>query len=485
MPPNSEHFPKSIVHWSAVKDTLAITIGKRICLFSLNFSTFMDLKRSQLANNLSEKASIVEATTAINDFCISNDGTALIAVEKRKSVLLWDITDIQSPDGEAKPIIKEPILTLPANQDISYSGVVMIDSALTNGAMRYVLLSYDQNRSFQIWDIDSRSIVQEIHIQQRNNESYCYMEYFSKAGMLVLSDTENNKFMFFHIKYPKVPNSLQNISQAQYLKVARISQEASTELPAIDYNAEYNFLPNNKIISFSLIETTGIPGVLFDIYVGHNNGATIVSVKEVDIALDNWGSAPKHPDVVSSVIDTSLQTADSKQNNKLIVKEKSNSQMPIRKHIISPVATLKAQRSRKFAGSTASSPTAIPSSAEATASAPTDDNMLKEPDNVPKSFEIAAISEKVFSDSSNGQSAPSNTTEEMPINSTVRAIPSSKKKKEILTRKSAAGPVVTEILKKENTNIEDLFERLSVPKLGQAVVKDMPLAADNGTVKGI
>ncbi|KAK9471420.1 uncharacterized protein V1510DRAFT_431334 [Dipodascopsis tothii] len=493
MPPNSEHFPKSVVHWSAIPDTLGVTIGKRVCLFPLSFNNFTDVKRSYLTNNLAEKASACESTTAIKDFCVSADGTVVAALDKRHAAVFWDATAVAAVDGDdasaAKPLIKDLVLGLPNRDDTAYSSIFLVDAPetyKTPAPKRFALLGYNQNRSFQLVHLASRALVNEFHLPASDKTPVSFVEYFASAAIVVLSDAAEDKFYFVHVAFPPVEPG-QTGSQAEYVRALK-PLPAGAAAPAVaagvDYVSTYTFGGDRTVISFTLLEPTSVPDVLFDIYVGHSKGATIISVKNTDVALGAWALAADWPGLATKALDKPLFD-EPKGDDKAKGKDAGERQVPIRKHIISPFTTLKAQKAKKLAASAAASPAvSTPTSTSPSSPAPADDEPAK--DKEPKEPAKQIMSILTAKPSSPLSAAPVTAPEPAPAavpapaplapapdapvdtdDTKDRKPATQKKKKEILTRK-------TDSAKRDNL-LADLFKPAETA--GAAPAAPAPAAA--------
>ncbi|KAK9376017.1 uncharacterized protein V1513DRAFT_290883 [Lipomyces chichibuensis] len=361
LPPNSEHVPKSRVHWPTIAGCVAVAISKRIYIFPLNPETFYDIRRASLPDRVGENAVVIESETGSKDFIFSVDGTAIASVNKEGTATIFDVSKLPPlGQGAEKATITYPLKAFTPRKGTRYMSINFIDSPEVVRAkkpLRFLLFGFNQNHSFHIWDLRHGRIVEEFHLPQGlNGSSLNGVSISYGTGMIVVSDVERNMFVFLHIKYPSGGIDAVAANQAEFIK-SLLSQPVRAESEAIgfDYVVEYSFFPGRSIISFSLLEITG-EDALLDLYICHDQGATIFPVSAKTIAFGSWSKANPLTSVSIRALEGVHETATpvvlngSKDASELVASPSQS--RPVKKHSIVPFGAMKA----KFASAAGKTP---------------------------------------------------------------------------------------------------------------------------------
>ncbi|KAK9431134.1 hypothetical protein V1505DRAFT_414758 [Lipomyces doorenjongii] len=361
LPPNSEHVPKSRVHWPTIAGCVAVAVSKRIYIFPLNPETFYDIRRASLPDRVGENAVVIESETGSKDFIFSVDGTAIASVNKEGTATIFDVSKLPPlGHGAEKATITYPLKAFAPRKGTRYMSINFIDSPEVVKAkkpLRFLLFGFNQNHSFHIWDLRQGSIVEEFHLPQGSNGSALNGVCISYGtGMIVVSDVERNMFVFLHIKYPSGGIDAVAANQAEFVK-SLLSQPvpAESETTGFDYVVGYSFFPGRSIISFSLLEITG-EDALLDLYICHDQGATIFPVSAKTIAFGSWSNANPLTSISTRALEAVPETAtpvvaDGSKDPSDLVASPSQSR-PVKKHSIVPFGAMKA----KIAGATGKTP---------------------------------------------------------------------------------------------------------------------------------
>ncbi|KAK9364184.1 hypothetical protein V1504DRAFT_465963 [Lipomyces starkeyi] len=388
LPPNSEHVPKSRVHWPTIAGCVAVAVSKRIYIFPLNPETFYDIRRASLPDRVGENAVVIESETGSKDFIFSVDGTAIASVNKEGTATIFDVSKLPPlGQGAEKATITYPLKTFTPRKGTRYMSINFIDSPEVVKAkkpLRFLLFGFNQNHSFHIWDLRQGRIVEEFHLPQGANGSALNGVSISYGtGMIVLSDVERNMFVFLHIKYPSGGIDAVAANQAEFIK-SLLSQPgpAESETIGFDYVVGYSFFPGRSIISSSLLEITG-EDALLDLYICHDQGATIFPVSAKTIAFGSWSKANPLTSVSTRALEAVPETvtpvvANGSRDVSDLVASPSQSQA-VKKHSIVPFGAMKA----KIAGATLKTPLRAATAVLAvsgTVSTPTKLNEEKEKD---------------------------------------------------------------------------------------------------------
>ncbi|KAK9369614.1 hypothetical protein V1509DRAFT_620012 [Lipomyces kononenkoae] len=352
LPPNSEHVPKSRVHWPTIADCVAVAVSKKIYIFPLNPENFFDIRRASLPDRVGESAVVIESETGSKDFVFSADGTAIASVNKEGTVTIFDVSKLPPlGQGSDKATITNALKSFTPRKGARYMSVNFIDSPEVVKAkkpLRFLLLGFNQNHSFHIWDLRQGKIVEEFHLPKAADGSASNgLSISYGTGMIVVSDVERNMFIFLHIQYPVGGMETTAENEAEFVK-SLLSQPSSgeTEATSFDYVVGYSFFPGRSIISFSLLEITG-EDALLDLYICHDQGATIFPVSASTIAFGSWSKVNPLASVSTRALDTvpettaPVETSTSKEASDAVASP-SQSQ-PVRKHSIVPFGAMKAK----------------------------------------------------------------------------------------------------------------------------------------------
>ncbi|KAK9386301.1 hypothetical protein V1515DRAFT_605109 [Lipomyces mesembrius] len=361
LPPNSEHVPKSRVHWPTIAGCVAVAVAKRIYIFPLNLETFYDIRRASLPDRVGENAVVIESETGSKDFIFSVDGTAIASVNKEGTATIFDVSKLPPlGHGAEKATITYPLKAFTPRKGTRYMSINFIDSPEVVKAkkpLRFLLFGFNQNHSFHIWDLRQGRIVEEFHLPQGSNGSALNGVCISYGtGMIVVSDVERNMFVFLHIKYPSGGIDAVAANQAEFIK-SLLSQPvpAESETIGFDYVVGYSFFPGRSIISFSLLEITS-EDALLDLYICNDQGATIFPVSAKTIAFGSWSKANPLPSVSTRALEAVPETATpmvangSKDASDLVASPSQS--RPVKKHSIVPFGAMKA----KIGGATGKTP---------------------------------------------------------------------------------------------------------------------------------
>ncbi|KAK9325960.1 hypothetical protein V1517DRAFT_128645 [Lipomyces orientalis] len=352
LPPNSEHVPKSRVHWPTIADCVAVAVSKRIYVFPLNPESFLDIRRASLPDRVGENAFVIESDTGSKDFIFSVDGTAIASVNKEGTVTIFDVSKLPSlGEGAEKATITHPLKAFTPRKGTRYMSINFIDSPEVVKAkkpLRFILLGFNQNHSFHIWDLRQGKLIQEFHLPQGSDGSALNGISISYGtGTIVVSDVERNMFLFVHIRYPSGGLDTIAANQAEFVK-SLLSQSANAEpeTPGFDYLVGYSFFPGRSIISFSLLEITG-EDALLDLYICHDQGATIFPVSAKTIAFESWCKASPLTSVstgaLEAVSESALPTEVSASKDTSDDVESPGRGQPLKKHSIVPFGSMKAK----------------------------------------------------------------------------------------------------------------------------------------------
>ncbi|KAK9238186.1 hypothetical protein V1525DRAFT_401780 [Lipomyces kononenkoae] len=352
LPPNSEHVPKSRVHWPTIADCVAVAVSKRIYIFPLNPENFFDIRRASLPDRVGENAIVIESETGSKDFVFSADGTAIASVNKEGTVTIFDVSKLPPlGQGPEMATITNALKSFTPRKGTRYMSINFIDSPEVVKAkkpLRFLLLGFNQNHSFHIWDLRQGKIVEEFHLPKGSDGSAISgLSISYGTGMIVISDVERNMFMFLHIQYPAGGMDTVAENEAEFLK-SLLSQPSPSEPEAtsFDYVVGYSFFPGRSIISFSLLEITG-EDALLDLYICHDQGATIFPVSARTIAYGSWSKANTLTSLSTRALETvpeteaPLEATPSKEASNAVASPSPS--QPVKKHSIVPFGAMKAK----------------------------------------------------------------------------------------------------------------------------------------------
>ncbi|KAK9446929.1 uncharacterized protein V1518DRAFT_435376 [Limtongia smithiae] len=313
LPPNSDHVPKCRVQWPPIANMVAVGMSKKIYFFALQSDTFLDIRRLDMQVAIGKSAIMFELETASNDFGFSLDGTVLASVDKTGTVTLFNITVLPPfNEGSEKATVRTPLKVLSPREGISYSTINFIDSPESVRAKlpsRYLLLGFNENHSFHVYDIAAGKIAQELHLPLSFNGDVALnmLAIGYGAGVVVIADPERNTFLFLHLTYTSA-GTIAASTQAEFIK-SLIKLDATTYEggSGFDYVAAYDFDTELPVIGFTLLEviSDSNPGALLDLYICHTDGAVIYPVYSSTFAYENWSSAP----LLSSATVTALPSS--------------------------------------------------------------------------------------------------------------------------------------------------------------------------------
>ncbi|KAK9457150.1 hypothetical protein V1511DRAFT_485761 [Dipodascopsis uninucleata] len=472
LPANSEHVPKSRVHWPSISDCVAVAISKNIYLFPLNPENFLEIRRSKLSETVGHKAIIIETDSGAKDFVFSLDGSIIAGVNKFGSVTFWDVSKLpQLKNGTEQPTIKSALWTIQPHGDTRYTSIQFIDSPQTikdKKPLRYLLLGFNQNHSFHVYDLVSRKIVQEFSLPPPLDSSMNGLAVSYGTGLVVVSDRVRNAFIFLHLSFPQYQEDYAG-SQAEMIRTLGNSSDMTEASRAgFDYMVVYSFLEDHQILSFTLLEVTGDDNSLLDLYICHNKGATIFAVHPDTIAFNRWNMALPLTDVKVTPFKecdgygNAQESVDSSANTSGLGADIHKSS-PVRKHSIIPLGAMKAKMAN--AKATVRSPAMITagpgiatskrilSRADTSTPEPKVDSLSKEIDELKESKTDAF--KPPAETTINGGSLIDVVNERFTENTDASKVSKKKKKKEIPSNESASISSLSEHFKKSTEETKD------------------------------
>ncbi|KAK7203612.1 hypothetical protein BZA70DRAFT_70556 [Myxozyma melibiosi] len=384
LPPNSDHVPRARVHWPPVTECVAVSMSKKIYVFPLNSDTFLDIRRSSLIDRVGQSAVAIDTENGTTEFVYSPDGTAIAALNKLGTIALYDLSTLPPlGQGAEKATIRSPLKTFIPREGMRYCSINFLDAPEVVKAqkpLRFLLLGFNQNHSFHVYDLTTGSIVEELHLPQcvADPSALNLVSIAPSSGVVVISDTERNAMLFLHFAYAgsDAAASSSIASEAELLKGSIATVGPNPASTGCDYITSYGFIKDHRIISLSLLESISEdePDALFDLYVLHTEGATIFPVLPKYIAHNEWKSAPLATNAhVSALRQPAPATVSGDSPGSSLPAAKglsetstrSSTPTPVKKQGIVPFGAMKARQK-----STAKPTPAVPATAKAESSSP-------------------------------------------------------------------------------------------------------------------
>lgn len=271
---------------------------------------FVDAKTRQIdSDKYLESCHIkISTTKGCKDFAFSEDDSIIATVEKTGRLKFWDIRPLSEAAMAFRPsfaVQDKPLLdmlaTIGADKPAPTS-VMFLDRErpyTKGGALRYVLVGFKQNHSFQLWDLAIGKTVQEIHLPHENDlDPICSIAYSPKTGILAVGHPTRNSIFYFHLSTPRY--NIPVLDQARYLIMLASND---TSLPKPESTAimsgvrEITFASKGALRSIDMnrLPTHTGPDVsepempLFELYVMHSKGITCLAVSKQDLGLGGDG----------------------------------------------------------------------------------------------------------------------------------------------------------------------------------------------------
>ncbi|KAK9466652.1 hypothetical protein V1512DRAFT_225579 [Lipomyces arxii] len=338
LPPNSEHVPKSRISFPDIQDCVAVSMSRSIYMFPLKLDNFLDMRRVTLPDRVGQNAIMVETETGSRDFAFSPDGTLLATVNKAGCVTLYNIAKLPKlGHGADEATIKHSLTSFTPRAGLRYTSIHFIDSPETVNAgkpLRYLLLGYDQNHSFILWDLLKNDIAQELRFpgeQDRVNG----LQISLTRGLVVLCVPSANLILFLHLTFPPIDDTMSTQAElAKQIGTVATTDSASAKFSAL---ATESFFPDRVILGFTLLEMTATEDALVDLYISFDQGAVICPISAAEIGYGVSADArPVLEGVSTGPIETAATEAATPEPQARSVK----------KHSIVPFGAMKAKMGR-------------------------------------------------------------------------------------------------------------------------------------------